>query len=93
MGGERAFSVVDCDGHIVEAIPELARRVGIEAFAWASDYPHEVDLAAAKHMIEETIRDVPLTDAEKAALLGGNARRFFRLPARSRPAQVAGVKG
>jgi hypothetical protein len=30
---------------------------------------------------------------EKAALLGGNARRFFRLPARSRPAQVAGVKG
>ena len=58
-----------------------ASRVGIEAFAYASDYPHEVDLTAAIHEIDEVAVRADLTDAEKQAVLGDNARQFFRLPA------------
>jgi predicted TIM-barrel fold metal-dependent hydrolase len=60
----------------------LARRVGIHNFAWASDYPHEVDLEAAKEMIQETVDHPELSSQEKAAVLGGNARRFFKLGTR-----------
>jgi predicted TIM-barrel fold metal-dependent hydrolase len=62
----------------------------VEAFAWASDYPHEVDLEAAKQMIQETLDHPELSPSEKAAVLGGNARRFFRL--RESPAAVIGAR-
>jgi predicted TIM-barrel fold metal-dependent hydrolase len=84
--------LIGCEGNDA-SLPYLAGRIGIEPFAWASDYPHEVDLAAAKHMIEETVQDVPLTDAQKTALLADNARRFFRLPTLSRRAEAAAVGG
>jgi predicted TIM-barrel fold metal-dependent hydrolase len=82
--------LIGCEGNDT-SLPYLANRVGIEAFAWASDYPHEVDLEAAKHMIKETIHNVPLTDAQKAALLADNARRFFKLPVPSAQPQTAAV--
>ncbi len=53
--------------------------MGIEAFAYSSDYPHEVDLPGARRMIAETLDNSALTREEQAAVLGGNARRFFRL--------------
>jgi predicted TIM-barrel fold metal-dependent hydrolase len=58
-----------------------ASRVGIDAFAYASDYPHEVDLPAAVHEIDEVAERADLDDAQKQAVLGDNARRFFKLPA------------
>lgn len=58
-----------------------ASRVGIDAFAYASDYPHEVDLTAAIHEIDEVAERDDLTDAQKQAVLADNARTFFRLPA------------
>lgn len=58
-----------------------ASRIGIEAFAYASDYPHEVDLPAAIHEIDEVAERDDLTDAQKQAVLADNARKFFRLPA------------
>ena len=53
--------------------------IGAECFAYAPDYPHEVDVVAAKQMIHETIERGDLTHEEKAAVLGQNAKRFFRL--------------
>ena len=62
-----------------EVLSYVATRVGIEALAYASDYPHEVDLVAAKQMIHETLERPDLSQSEKEAVLGGNARRFFRI--------------
>ena len=70
--------LIGCEGND-GSLPHLARRIGIRPFAWASDYPHEVDLEAARHMIQETVDDAELTPDEKAAVLGENARRFFKL--------------
>jgi predicted TIM-barrel fold metal-dependent hydrolase len=62
-----------------EVLPYVAKRIGIDAFAYASDYPHEVDLVAARQMIHDTLERPDLSQAEKEAVLGGNARRFFRI--------------
>jgi predicted TIM-barrel fold metal-dependent hydrolase len=57
----------------------VIRQVGAQCFSYASDYPHEVDLIAAKQMIHETVERPDLTYTDKAAVLGENAKRFFRL--------------
>lgn len=72
--------LLGCEGS-EDSLAYAASRVGIEAFAYASDYPHEVDLTAAVHEIEEVAEREDLTREQKEAVLGGNARRFFRLPA------------
>jgi predicted TIM-barrel fold metal-dependent hydrolase len=53
--------------------------VGYQCFSYASDYPHEVDLVAAKQMIHETVERTDLTHAQKASVLGENAKKFCRL--------------
>jgi hypothetical protein len=70
--------LIGCEGSEA-SLAYVASRVGIEAFAYASDYPHEVDLPAAIHEIDEVAERADLTPAAKQAVLGGNARRFFRL--------------
>lgn len=71
--------LIGCEGH-EESLPDLIRRAGVEPFAWASDYPHEVDLQSAREMIQVTVDHPVLAPEHKAAILGGNARRFFKLP-------------
>jgi len=70
--------LVGCEGN-EWILPYVIQQCGAQAFAYASDYPHEVDLVAAKQMIHETAERPDLTEAQKAAVLGENARRFFRL--------------
>ncbi len=70
--------LIGCEGN-ERTLAYVAKRVGIEPFAYASDYPHEVDLPAAKHEIENIVEREDLTEKEKQAVLGGNARRFFNL--------------
>jgi predicted TIM-barrel fold metal-dependent hydrolase len=72
--------LLGCEGS-EDSLAYGVKRVGIEAFAYASDYPHEVDLSAAVHEIDEVVERDDLSRDQKAAVLGGNARRFFRLPA------------
>ena len=72
--------LVGCEGS-EGSLAYAASRVGIEPFAYASDYPHEVDLAHGIHEIEEVAERDDMNDAQKQAILGGNARRFFKLPA------------
>ena len=70
--------LIGCEGND-PSLAYLAQRVGVDAFAYASDYPHEVDLPGAQRMIRETFEQPGLTPAQCAAILGGNARRFHRL--------------
>lgn len=70
--------LIGCEGS-EHALAYLARRVGVAPFAYASDYPHEVDVPAAKHEIEEIAERDDLSDAEKQAVLADNAKRFFKL--------------
>lgn len=70
--------LIGCEGSEA-SLAYVASRVGIEAFAYASDYPHEVDLPAAMHEIDEVAKRDDLTASEKQAVLGDNARKFFRL--------------
>jgi predicted TIM-barrel fold metal-dependent hydrolase len=76
LGGGRIL--VGCEGS-EETLAHVARRVGVEAFAYASDYPHEVDLPHAIHEIEEVAERADMSDADKAMVLRENARRFFAL--------------
>ena len=75
---EEGRILIGCEGS-EKSLAYVASRVGIEAFAYASDYPHEVDLPAAIHEIEEVAERDDLSAAQKAAVLGGNAKRFFSL--------------
>ena len=68
--------LIGCEGNDV-SLPYVASRIGIEPFAYSSDYPHEVDLTAAMHEIEETLEDETLTDDQKHAVLFENTRRFY----------------
>lgn len=70
--------LIGCEGN-EWILPYVIKQVGSESFAYASDYPHEVDLVAAKQMIHETSERADMTLAEKTAILGENARRFFRM--------------
>ncbi len=70
--------LIGCEGDD-GSLPYLAQRVGIDAFAYSSDYPHEVDMKTAADEIEETKETAELSYEDKVAVLGGNARRFFRL--------------
>ena len=68
--------LIGCEGDDV-SLPYVASRIGIEPFAYSSDYPHEADLPAVQHEIRETVESNALTDDQKGAVLSGNAARFY----------------
>jgi predicted TIM-barrel fold metal-dependent hydrolase len=70
--------LIGCEGS-EGTLGHLVQRVGAMPFAYASDYPHEVDALKAQEEIDELGRYPGVSDEDRAALLGGNARRFFRL--------------
>jgi uncharacterized protein len=70
--------IIGCEGEE----PELAHaisRVGNEAFMYSSDFPHEVNTEMCKHEIEEIMENEELSNADRDAILRGNAERFYRL--------------
>ncbi|MCH2532677.1 MAG: amidohydrolase [Gammaproteobacteria bacterium] len=67
---------IGCEGNDA-SLSYVASRIGIEPFAYSSDYPHEVDLAGAMHEIEETVESTSLSDAQKQAVLHDNTQRFY----------------
>jgi predicted TIM-barrel fold metal-dependent hydrolase len=70
--------LIGCEGED-ESLAYLVQRVGVEPFAYSSDYPHEVDFVDAQRQIQRAMDRPDLTEGQKAAILGGNARRFYRL--------------
>jgi len=60
-------------------------KAGREAFVFGSDFPHEVfNAEKCRHEIDQLLARGDLNDADKAAVLGGNARRFYGLDTNSR---------
>ena len=69
--------LIGCEGDD-ESLEYIVGKVGASPFAWSSDYPHEVDVPAARQMIQHTIDNSVFTGDQKQAILGGNAKAFFR---------------
>jgi predicted TIM-barrel fold metal-dependent hydrolase len=64
----------------------------VEPFFFSSDYPHEVDVPMCQHEIQEVMETSELSDEHKAAILHGNAERFYRFqpaPSATRAAVAA----
>ena len=86
MGAYRTFEEALGTGRILigcepgeGTLAHLIKRVGPGAFAFSTDYPHEVDFRAVRKEIETAYAHPDLTLDEKNKLLGDNARRFFTL--------------
>jgi len=59
-------------------IPALAERFGVDRFMWASDFPHADHTPEYVHDLNELVASFP--EQDRAAFIGGNARRLFGLP-------------
>lgn len=70
--------LVGCEGND-SLLPYLVKQLGPQGFGYSSDYPHEADLVDVKHEIDETLENRELSHADKVAILGANAREFYRL--------------
>ena len=57
---------IGCEGNDA-SLSYVASRIGIEPFAYSSDYPHEVDLAGAMHEIVHVVRN---KDSKSKIFLG-----------------------
>jgi hypothetical protein len=53
--------------------------VGNRGFLYSSDFPHEVTLESCRHDIAELMESDEITEADKSALLYGNAERFYQI--------------
>ncbi len=68
---------IGCEGE-EPILPYAVSIIGNEPFVYASDFPHEVNNETCKHDIEEILEFEGLTEADKAAILGGNSERFYK---------------
>jgi predicted TIM-barrel fold metal-dependent hydrolase len=55
----------------------LCQSVGSEAFLYSSDFPHEVNSQICREELGEILESPELSDEQKAAILHGNAQRFY----------------
>ena len=60
-------------------MPFAIKTVGNRPFFYSSDFPHEVTNESCKHDIAELLGSNEITEDDKAALLYGNAERFYQL--------------
>jgi predicted TIM-barrel fold metal-dependent hydrolase len=71
---------VGCEGEEPD-IAHAIKRIGNKPWVFSSDYPHEVNNEFCKHEINEFLENNEISEADKAAFLHGNARRFYSLGA------------
>jgi predicted TIM-barrel fold metal-dependent hydrolase len=71
---------IGCEGS-EPLIGKAVELVGHRPFMFSSDFPHEVNNVFCKEEIEELEENDELSDADKAAILGENARQFYQLAA------------
>ena len=62
----------------VRRIQEAADWVGWDRLMWGSDYPRTITAITYRMSYDFISKSTLLTDAQKAAFLGGNAERFYR---------------
>lgn len=68
---------VGCEGN-EKALGYAIQRVGPKPFMFASDFPHEISMDNCMEELDEILERKDLPDDHKEAILGGNARRFYR---------------
>lgn len=61
----------------VEAIREAADLVGMEKLMWGSDYPRTITAITYRMSYDFILKSDKLTEAEKRAFLGENAKAFY----------------
>ncbi len=61
----------------VKAIREAADEVGIDKLMWGSDYPRTICAITYKMSYDFVLKSDLLTQSEKEAFLGGNAKKFY----------------
>ncbi len=61
----------------VGAIRQAADEVGIDKLMWGSDYPRTITAITYRMSYDFILKSDAFTDREKAAFLGGNAKRFY----------------
>jgi L-galactono-1,5-lactonase len=69
----------------LDAILRAKQEVGIEKLMWGSDWPRTMIDFTYRQSLDFVRKAVALTEDEKESLLGGNARRLYRLPQPSAP--------
>ena len=69
---------VSCEGN-EKALSYCIERVGHEPFMFASDFPHEITMDNCMEEINEILDRTDIREEHKMAILGGNARRFYKI--------------
>lgn len=69
---------VGCEGN-EKSLSYAVERVGPEPFMFASDFPHEITMDNCMEEIDEILERNDLRDEDKTAILGDNARAFYKL--------------
>lgn len=68
---------VGCEGN-EESLAYAIQRVGSEPFMFCSDFPHEITMDNCMEEIDEILERKDIADEHKGAILGDNARRFYK---------------
>ena len=61
------------------ALAYAVERIGSEPFMFASDFSHEIAMDNCMEEIDEILERKDLKEEHKQAILGGNAKRYYRL--------------
>lgn len=61
----------------IRAIRKAAELVGWDKLMWGSDYPRTITAITYRMSYDFIIKSTELTDGQKAAFLGENAKRFY----------------
>lgn len=69
---------VSCEGN-EKTLAYSIERVGVEPFMFATDFPHEISMDNCMEEIDEIVERKDLKEEHKKALLGDNARKFYKL--------------
>lgn len=69
---------VGCEGDELGLV-NAVKVAGSTPFFFSSDFPHEVTNETCREEIEELLEIEELTDADKAAILAGNAERLYAM--------------
>lgn len=69
---------IGCEGD-EPGLPYAVQQVGNYAFMYSSDFPHEVNNETCRAEIQEMLDSPGMTDADKEAVMHGNAERFYNL--------------
>ena len=69
---------IGCEGN-EDVLSYCVNRVGHEVFMFCSDFPHEITMDNCMEEIDEIRDREELTDEQKQAILGDNARNFYKI--------------